>query len=164
MTALGILVVQSDWRPGAPAIIDKTTYQHHGEAFQPGTRFLVYVREPVDAIVAESEVTGAAFQSEANPDIAASNQAMQANEHVQQSSPVTDTETSVPRMAVTGIDQRAFEIPYQLAQSRIASPKLHLDAIQARLGSDFSVFDEEWIPLTEAQYNTLIEEWERNKS
>jgi hypothetical protein len=32
------------------------------------------------------------------------------------------------------------------------------------LGSDFSIFDEEWIPLTDEQYQTLIGEWERNKS
>ena len=163
MTALGILVVQSDWRPGAPALIDKTTYQHHGDSFQSGTRFLVYVREPVDAIVAEGEITGETFQKQSEAKTIALDPERTTSEHVQRSS-TASPESGAPGAAESGIDLRTFEIPYQVVHTRIARPKLALGTIQARLGSDFSVFDEEWIPLTDEQYNTLTDEWERNKS
>ena len=58
MTTYGIFVVPPDWHEGKTATMDKTTFQYHGEELQPGTRLLLYMKEPVDAIVGEAEVTG----------------------------------------------------------------------------------------------------------
>jgi hypothetical protein len=39
-----------------------------------------------------------------------------------------------------------------------------LGTIKARLGSDFSIFDEEWFALSEAQYKALVSVWSESKA
>lgn len=141
MTAQGILVVPPGWHEGDAATMDKTTALHHQDAFEVGTRLLFYMKEPVDAIIGEGEATGDVFQQDAEEPQAG------------------DVATPV---ASTGIDQRTYELPYQLVRNQVNTPPISLSTIQSIVGSDFSVFDEEWIPLTDEQYQALIQEWERN--
>lgn len=159
MTAFGILVVQPGWKEGEAAAIDKTTYQYHGESLQTGTRLLIYVKEPVDAIVGEGEAAGAVSHQEAEreePDILPPNTA----------SPDLPSAQQSPEGAVKSggqaVDHRTYTLPYRVIRSRAETRLIPLTRVRALIGSEFSVFDEEWISLTEEQYSALIQEWERN--
>lgn len=151
MTDHGILVVQPNWHEGQPLAIDKTTYQHHQDTFRAGTRMLLYMKEPTDAIIGEAEVTAEPVHPDADP-----------NSPIASAAGPLAHDSTAP--APGGIDQRAFEIPYTMAHLKAQTTPIALNRIHTRIGSDFSVFDEEWIPLTETQYQALIEEWERSAS
>jgi hypothetical protein len=151
--------VQPGWKEGEAAAIDKSTYQHHGGSLQRGTRLLIYVKEPVDAIVGEGEAAGAASQTEAQreePDVVPANTA----------SPDLPVANQSPEQALKSggqsVDHRTYKLPYRVIRSKAETRQIPLTRVRTLIGSEFSVFDEEWIPLTEEQYNALIQEWERN--
>jgi hypothetical protein len=159
MAVYGILVVPPGWKEGDPATIDKTTHQHHADSLQTGARLLFYMKEPVDAIVSEGELTGEVSRTEAEreePDAVPANTA----------SPLLPVEAhSREEMVRSGgqpVDHRTYRLPYRVTRSRATTQAIPFVRLKMHLGSDFSVFDEEWIPLTEAQYNALMHEWERN--
>jgi len=67
MTAYGILLVDTSWSNYDSAKIDKTTHLRHNDLLIAGTKALIYVREPLDAIVAEADVTGTIVEREKEP-------------------------------------------------------------------------------------------------
>lgn len=163
MTAQGILVVQPGWHDGDAAVIDRATYQRHKDAFQKGTRVLFYMKEPVDALVGDAEVTGEPVHTDAAPEAPVLDPAIPASLRSQE--PMRRMETAEqPVRGGKRIDQRTYRLPYQMVHSHASSQKIPLGTIRARIGSDFSVFDDEWIPLTEEQYSALVGEWEQSAS
>src|SRR4051812_47001487 len=67
MTAYGILLVDTSWVNNDSVEIDKTTHLRHKDRLIEGTRALIYVRAPIDAVVAEAELTGEIVESETLP-------------------------------------------------------------------------------------------------
>lgn len=160
MTSYGILVVQPGWHNGDAATIDRTTYQHHGDAFQQGTRVLFYMKEPIDALVSEAELTGEIVHPDHEPEKPALDPAIPASLRAQEPMRQMESEADRPMSGITRVDQRVHWLPYRTIHA--SHQQIPLGTIQARLGSDFAVSDDEWIPLTEEQYNTLVGEWEKN--
>ena len=160
MTKQGILVVHPGWHEGDAAVMDKATNQRHREAFQEGTRVLFYMKEPVDALVGEAQVTGAPVQTETAPEAPILDPAIPASLRAQEPMRRMETAEQHPLRGGTRIDHRTYSLPYLMLHSPASSQQIPLGTIRARIGSDFAVFDDEWIPLTEEQYDALVGEWE----
>jgi hypothetical protein len=151
--------VQPGWHEGDAAVMDRATYQRHKDAFLEGTRVLFYMKEPVDALVGEAEVTGEVVHATDESDEPILDPAIPASLRAQELMRKIEA-GSEPLVGSQRFDQRTYRLPYHMIRSRISTPYIHLGTIKARIGSDFGVFDDEWIPLTEEQYNALVHEWE----
>jgi hypothetical protein len=71
---------------------------------------------------------------------------------------------SEPLVDGNRLDQHIYRLPYRMVRSQKNTPPIHLGTIKARMGSGFNIFDDEWIPLSEEQYNALVSVWEGSKS
>lgn len=155
MTTQGILVVHPGWHEGDAAVLDRATYQRYQDELQEGTRVLFYMKDPVDALVGEAQVTGNPVQAEIEPEAPVSDPVSPRAEE-----PVRRMNDPQP----SRIDQRTYHLPYLMLHSIDNISQIPLGTIRARIGSEFGVFDDEWIPLTEEQYDALVGEWEHNAS
>ena len=134
MTSYGILLVDLSWDNEDLALVDKSTLLHHANDLGTGTQALLYVREPIDAVIAEAEITGEIIETEA---------------------PVVGT-------PVQGV-AKLYLVPLKVRRFKDHTEPLSLHRLRMILGSDFSVFDETWIPLTEEQYQQITALWEKPK-
>jgi hypothetical protein len=73
-----------------------------------------------------------------------------------------ETAEQHPLRGGTRIDHRTYSLPYLMLHSPDSHQQIPLGTIRARIGSDFAVFDDEWISLTQEQYASLVEEWEQS--
>ncbi|MEO8396601.1 MAG: hypothetical protein ABI700_26645 [Chloroflexota bacterium] len=153
MTTYGILLVDTSWANQDTAQIEKAAFHRHKELIGKGTKALIYMREPIDAIVAEAEVTSDVIETEAE---LLDHSNLPVNRDSQQSQT-----TGKPIIAVPNVGSaNDFYVPLKLLRIKGEQTKpISLERLQAVLGADFSVYDETWIPLSEDQYNKIIAIW-----
>src|SRR3954469_18538913 len=65
MTTYGILLVDTNWSNQNTAKIDKAAFLRHQNLLGVNTLALIYMREPIDAIVAGVEITSDVIETEA---------------------------------------------------------------------------------------------------
>lgn len=154
----GILLVDTSWANHAAATIEKAAYLRHGEQLTAGTKALIYVRAPVDAIVAEAEISGAVVATEtvlpdpANPPSLNSGRSARA----------ADLSAAAAEPPLPGVSRElapTFHVPLQIVRLKGRTPPLGFNRLRALLGTDFSVYDETWIPLSGAQYRAITALW-----
>jgi hypothetical protein len=160
LTAYGILLVDTSWANHDSVEIDKTAHLRHKDRLVEGTKALIYIREPVDAIIAEAEITGDIIETETDPPDPAFNPAIPANLHSEREIERLETEAD-PLTAVTGnqVMAKTYYVPLKVVRLKGQTPPIPLARLQTILGSDFSVYDETWIPLTEKQYRAVAALW-----
>ncbi|HVU10525.1 MAG TPA: hypothetical protein VHD90_04575 [Phototrophicaceae bacterium] len=137
MTIYGILLVDSDWSNDNLTQIEKAAYLSHSDELITGTQVLVYIREPVDAIIAEAELTG----------------------------DIIETETEPPNNTPGSKElAKTYLVPLKITRLKGHIPIIPLTRLKLILGADFSVFDETWIPLGADQYQQITTLWEKPKA
>ena len=144
MTPYGILLVDTSWENNNSAQIDKATHLRHKNRLVEGAKALIYVREPVSAIVAEAELSGSVIQTETPPPDPAFNPAIPANLRSEREIERIETEAA-PQPTTSAAMEKTFTVPLHLLRLKGQIAPLPLNRIQMVLGSDFSVFDETWI-------------------
>ncbi|MBI1257742.1 MAG: hypothetical protein GC204_09750 [Chloroflexi bacterium] len=153
MTNYGILLVDTSWSNQNTAQIEKATFLRHKDLIGKGTQALIYMREPIDAIVAEAEITSDVIETEAEL-MDQSN--LPISRDTQQSQTVGEPLIGVPNVGMAN----DFHVPLKLIRPKGEQTKpIALATLKSILGTDFSVFDETWIPLSEDQYNEVIALW-----
>lgn len=136
MTTYGILLVDISWSNQDMVEIEKATFLRYKDQLMRGTRALLYVREPVDAVVAEAEMTSAVIEHET-------------------ASQGVSVPASGAEMANT------YHAPLRVTRLKGQTEPITLNRLRVILGADFSVFDETWIPLSEAQYEQIVAFWNK---
>ncbi len=164
MSAYGLLMVDTSWANQDHAEIDKVTFLHHQAALIAGTHALIYVGAPIDAVVAEAEISGDVFQTEGvspNPPFDAS---IPANVDLESKLDQIPTQTEPPAAASDNRETaNDYHVPLKVTRLKGQTPSISLARLQKLLGSDFSVFDETWIPLSKQQYRAISAEWEKEQ-
>lgn len=146
MATYGLLVVDTNWTNESSVQVDKTTHLRHQHELVEGAKALIYVRHPVDAVVAEAELTGNVIEMETDLEEAALNPNVPEN-----SGAVTPSQ----------VMEKTFLVPLKVLRLKGQTEPLHINQLQMILGSDFTVFDETWLPLNKAQYEALVALWEK---
>jgi hypothetical protein len=139
MTTYGILLVDTSWSNEDTVEIEKTTFLRYGDQLNAGTKVLLYVREPVDAIVAEAELSSAVIEHE-----------------------TASQGVSVPSQGAEMA--HTYHAPLHVMRMKGQTEPIPLNRLQSVLGSDFSVYDEPWIPLAETQYWQIVALWDRGNA
>lgn len=147
MTTYGLLIVDTNWTNDEKVEIGKTTHLRHKNDLVEGAKAMVYVRHPVDAIVAEVELTGGVIQEENAPEETTLNPAA--------------AERSGNVLSPSQLMEKTYSVPIRALRLKGQCEPLPINRVQKVLGSDFTVFDETWMPLTQAQYETLAALWEK---
>lgn len=155
MTGYGILVVDTGWTNQNSVQIEKTTHLRHKDHLIEGAQALIYVRHPVDAIVAQAELTGQVIQMETEPEAAALDPA------VSESAGSDHEPEPGAAIPLNQALEKTFLLPLKLVRLKGQTEPIHINQLQIILGSDFTVFDETWIPLNEAQYEAILALWEK---
>src|SRR5262249_2996925 len=135
MTTYGILIVNTSWSNKNTVEIDKTAFQRHNELIGADTLALIYMREPIDAVVAEAEITSDVIEHEAEllqaADVPADRDAQIASQSV----------TSLPTSPNKGVANE-FHVPLKVLRPKGSqTTPLPLASLKTILGSDFSVYD-----------------------
>ncbi|MFN8560137.1 MAG: hypothetical protein U0703_00510 [Anaerolineae bacterium] len=115
MTAYGILVTDTTWANHDSVEIDKAARLRHQDRLVDGTKALIYVRAPVDALVAEAEVTGDIVEIETEPTDPAFNPAIPANLRSERAIERIETEAA-PTPAVTQEVANTYRVPLKLVR------------------------------------------------
>ncbi len=137
MTNYGILPVDNDWSNDSLTQIEKAAYLSHSDELITGTQALIYLREPVDAIIAEAELTGDIIETKTEP---------------------RNPDLSAEELANT------YLVPLKITRLRGHVPVIPLARLKLIFGEDFSVFDETWIPLSAEHYQQITALWEQAKA
>ncbi len=161
MTTYGILLVDTSWANHDTTVIDKATFTRHKDDLKAGTKALIYVREPVDAIVAEAEITSSVIETEADAEV---NPAVTGNLGLEGA--VQSIDADAPPVAYHDRRELAhsYRVPLNIVRLKGRTAEIRLNRLQMILGSDFSVFDETWIPLGEEQYQAITAVWRATPS
>jgi hypothetical protein len=136
MTTYGILLVDISWSNQDTVEIEKATFLRYKDQLTVGTRALLYMREPVDAVVAEAELTSAIIEHETVTSDSGFNQAGAELAHT-------------------------YHAPLHVTRLKGQTELITLNRLRTILGGDFSVYDEPWIPLGEAQYRQITALWDK---
>lgn len=165
MTVYGLLIVDTSWANQDSIEIDKTAFLRYQEQLIDGTRALIYVRDPIDAIVAEAEITGSIIETETAPPDPYFNPSIPANVHLESELNEIHSQTDPPA-AISGSQTMAhtYRVPLKLVRLKGQSPQIPLNRLQMILGSSFSAFDESWIPLDKADYQAITAQWSKEKA
>lgn len=151
MSSYGILISNPDWANQAMIEIEKATYLHHQQALDSGTKTLIYLREPVDAVVASAEITGAPIETDsAAPDMEGGQV-----EHMR-------AEAAPPTSSAQAL-AHAYYVPLKITRLKGQTPPISLNRLQKTLGGEFSVYDETWIPLSREQYEAITADWDEEQ-
>ena len=137
MTIYGMLVVDPNWANHDSVEIGKATLLHHKDRLVPGTRVLIYIDAPVQAVVAEAEITGGIHETEAD------------------APPMRGA-----KQTVTG----TYSVPLKLLRLKGQIAPITLNQLHMILGSGFSVFGETWLPLRADQYEAVTADWHKEKT
>lgn len=146
MTTYGLLIVDTNWTNDDTVEVGKTTHLRHKNDLVAGAQALVYVRDPVDAIVAEVELTGGVIQDENAPEEPTLNPAV--------------PESAGAVLTPSQLMEKTYSVPVRALRLKGQCEPLPINRVQKVLGSDFSAFDETWMPLTQAQYEALVALWQ----
>ena len=159
MTPYGILLVDTSWNNDDSVQIEKATHLRHSPHLVAGAKALIYVREPLDAIVAEAEITGKVIETETEAPDPAFNSAIPAELRQERAISRSGSEVAPPVRPPQPLEH-TFLVPLSHLRLKGQVAPIPLPRLRVLLGSDFSVFDETWIPLTEAQYQQVAAEWD----
>ncbi len=161
MTHYGILLVDTSWANQDTIALDKTAYLHHGDEIGTGTKALIYMREPIDAVVAEAEITGEIVESEAEAPAPVTGAATLSYEDKPNR---IDSEVPPPARIISGQElAKSYYVPVKVTRLKGPTPQIRLNRLKTLLGSDFSVFDETWIALSRKQYQDIRAIWDKQK-
>lgn len=155
MTNYGILLVDINWTNDDSVQIEKTTHLRHQDHLVEGAKALIYVRDPVDAVVAEAELTGKVIQLENEPEDVAINPVVP----VSTSSGRVDAVEPLVNVGMQQPVEKTFRVPLKVVRLKGQSEPIPFNRLQTILGSDFTVFDETWIPLNEPEYQAIVALW-----
>lgn len=156
MTEYGILLVDTSWTNHETVVINKASALHHQKRLAEGTKALIYVREPVDAVVAEAEITGSVIETEAE---AAPNPTIAGSTHLESAAFTADADTPPVALHERRDLEHTYRVPLKIVRLKGQTPQIPINRLQTALGSGFSVFDETWIPLSKAQYEAVTALW-----
>ena len=154
MTTYGILLVDTSWSNQDTAQIEKAAFLRHQNLLGANTKALIYMREPIDAVVAEAEITSDVIETEA-----------ELLDQIQMPTNSAADDTRIMRKPPLILQPGSevahdFHVPLKLIRPKGEQTRpIPLDKLKTILGVDFSVFDETWIPLSEDQYNEIIALW-----
>ena len=160
MTPYGILLVDTSWENSDSAQIDKTCYLRHKDRLIEGAKALIYMSEPVSAIIAEAEITGSIIETETPPPDPAFNPAIPANLRSEREIERIETEAAPPPSTAQPME-KTFRVPLRLLRLKGQTAPIPLTRLQVLLGNEFSVYDETWVPLSEVQYAQIVALWEK---
>jgi hypothetical protein len=153
MTTYGILIIDTSWSNQNTAQIEKTAFLRYQSLIGKGAKALIYMREPVDAVVAEAEVTSNVIETEAE---LLNHAELPVN---RDNSQARMTDEPILTTLNVGIADD-FHVPLNLLRTKgPQTPPISLERLKTILGKNFSVYDETWIPLSEDQYNEIIAIW-----
>lgn len=158
MTDYGILITDTSWANHDSVEIDKTAHLRHKDRLVDGTKALIFAQAPVNAIVAEAEITGDIIETDTPPSDPAFNPAIPANLRSERVIERIETETA-PAPPATQEMANTYGVPLKLVRLKGQTTPIPLNHLREILGSDFSVFDETWIPLSKAQYKQITAVW-----
>ncbi len=160
MTPYGILLVDTSWENQTSVQIEKATHLRHSDTLVAGAKALIYVREPVDAVVAEAQITGSVIEAESESPDPAFNPAIPADLRQQREVARSGSEVA-PQPHLSQPFEHTFLVPLNPIRLKGQVIPIPLTRLRLLLGSDFSVYDETWIPLSEAQYQQVAAEWDK---
>ncbi len=164
MSPYGILIVDTSWLNHDSVEIDKTAYLRHQDKLIKGAHALIFVREPIDAVVAEAEITGDIIQTETQPPDPYFNPSIPANIHLERELNEIHSQTDASIAANNNqVMAKTYRVPLNITRMKGQTPQIPLTHLQKILGSDFSVFDETWIALSKKQYDTITTEWTKEQ-
>lgn len=164
MSTYGILIADTSWANQDNLEIDKATYLRHKDELIEGTQALIYLREPIDAIVAAAEITGAVLQIETLPFDPYFNPAIPANLHLERELDDIHSKTDPPPAPENNRETaKTYRVPLKVTRLKGQTPQIPLGRLQKTLGSDFTVFDETWIGLSKRQYQTIVAAWKKEQ-
>jgi hypothetical protein len=156
MAEYGILLVDTSWTNHDTVVINKSSALHHKARLVAGTKALIYVREPIDAVIAEAEVTGDIIETESEAIVNAS---VAGNTRLEGATVATDAAAPPVALHETRDLEHSYRVPLKIVRLKGRTPEIPLNRLRAVLGSEFSVFDETWIPLSKAQYQAVTALW-----
>jgi hypothetical protein len=161
MAQYGMFVVEPGWKDGAAVALAQGQYVANREALGPGTRVLIYARKPLDAVIAEAVIADPADLGTDAPEEAVFNPL-----------PVdviaTDDPSGTASAPRAGIvvgkmpeltENQVYYIPLRMTRTKAETAHIGAKQIAERLGREFIVFDETWIPLSEADYQAITRGW-----
>jgi len=158
MTSYGILITDTSWANHDSVEIDKTARLRHQDRLVEGAKALIYVRAPVSAVVAEAEITGDVIELETPPPDPAFNPAIPASLRSERVIDRIETETAPSNPAHQEM-ANSYRVPLRLMRLKGQTPSIPLNRLHTILGSDFSAYDETWIPLSKAEYERITVIW-----
>ena len=164
MTSYGLLLVDTSWTNQNKVEIDKTTHIRHRDRLIEGAKALIYVRAPIDAVVAEAEIAGDIIETETMPPDPDFNPSIPANVHLERELNDIHSKTDPPA-PISGNQTVAntFHVPLNVTRMKGHTAQIPLSRLQTILGSDFSVYDETWIPLEKADYEAITALWSKEQ-
>ena len=160
MNTYGILLVDTSWANDDSVRIDKMTSLHHRDHLVKGAHALIYMRAPVEAIVAEAVVTGSIVEQDEPPELSF-NPAIPENLHMEREGALLEDEIAGISAAPLTEMAKTYAVPLRVTRRKEHTPPIPLSRLRLILGSDFSVFDETWMRLSADQYRVIVAVWEK---
>jgi hypothetical protein len=160
----GILVVDPGWHDTETVTIEKAAYLRHRDAIHSGSRLLIYIDEPISAVVAEAEATGGivpvGHEDEAGALEPKENVPVWSGAFVNtQHAGTRDGAGSAIIAATEPVEAPQYRLSLRVLRPRATSQPIPLPTLKTYLGSAFSTFDETWIEITPEQYEAITKEW-----
>ena len=161
MNTYGILLVDTSWANDDSVRIDKMTSLHHRDHLVKGAHALIYMRAPVEAVVAEAVVTGSIVEQDDAPPQPSFNPAIPKNLHMEHEGERMAEEIAGISAAPPTEMAKTYAVPLRITRRQERTPPIPLSRLRLILGSDFSVFDETWMRLSAARYREIVAVWEK---
>ncbi|MFQ3568652.1 MAG: hypothetical protein SNJ59_16825 [Aggregatilineales bacterium] len=161
MAQYGMFVVEPGWKDGAAVALAQEQYVANREALAPGTRVLIYARRPLDAVIAEAVIADPADLGTDAPEEAVFNPLpvdVVATDDPSGTASAPRAGIVVGKMPELREDQ-VYYIPLRMTRSKAETAHISAKQIADRLGREFIVLDETWIPLSEADYHAITGIW-----
>jgi hypothetical protein len=160
----GILVVDPGWNDTETVTIEKAAYLRHRDTITKGSRLLIYIDEPISAVVAEAEATGEIAPLGREEDAGTlepkENVPVWSGAFVNSQNAGTRDGTGPAIIAATEpVEAPQYRLPLRILRSKATTQPIPLPTLKTTLGSAFSTFDETWVEVTEEQYQAIVGEW-----
>jgi hypothetical protein len=136
MSQYAIRVIASDWELEQPLPFSEEGYQRWRDEIEAGTRVVLYQSAPVNAIVAEGQVSGIFVKLDEWPE---------------------STRERIPG-SVAGT-QAAYALPLQILYRRGPTAYIPLEHIREHLDENFPESALEWLPIEKMAYHEFTRDF-----
>ncbi len=162
MAGYAIKVIYGPWSSREAITFDRANYLQWKDTIEPGTRVLIFRREPVGAIVAEAEVTGSfgLFEPVGSETLAASGTQEQGLPAPNRGLESIGRGNLLTRVDFTADDGASYLLPVRILRSG-EHGLVTREKIREVTGiEDFPREDEQWLPIDEQVYLDLAGRFE----